>query len=258
MTRPAPEVYDLVLQARRLAARDARPALLEARALLLRAVALEPGYAPGQLALADTYLRAYARRWDEADGAPQALEAALRASHLAATLSADAPAALVLRSLALAHLGRHDEAQAMADRAIARKDIDGVTLDRLAATLVFTGEPARALAMFARARQLDPVAPPAAMASEARALFQLGRSAEAAKAGGDCATEAPTERDCLEIAAAALARQGKPDAARAMVAKLKALDPGFTADTPRARFAKSWRKAADLEALVAALRQAGA
>jgi len=254
--RPAPEVYDLLLQARLLAAKGERPALLEARALLLRAVAREPNYVPLQMALADTYRAAYERRWEETDGAVEGLEAALRSIDTALSLAADAPMGLAMRSLVLAHLGRHDEAQETARRAIAAKDADAAVLDRAARTLVLVGDSSAALDVLARARTLDPVPSPAALSVAARALFLLGRDADAAKSADACLTRAPADRDCLEIAAAAAARLDKRDAARAALAKLTALDPGFGPETPRIRFAKSYRNGRDLEAIVEALRKA--
>ncbi|TXL70016.1 adenylate/guanylate cyclase domain-containing protein [Vineibacter terrae] len=256
VTRPPPDVYDLVLQARLLAGKDARAALLQARSLLLRATAAAPGYVPAQLALADTYLAAYERRWDPADGAPEGLETALRGLDGALALTPDAPLALALRSAVLAHLGRHDDARDDARRAVGAKDTDAAVLARAAGTLVLVGDSPGALAALARARQRDPVPGSAALSVEARALFLLGRDAEAAKAAEACRARAASDRDCLETSAAALARQGKLDAARAALATLKALDPTFTADSPRLRFARSYRNGADIDAVVAALRQA--
>ena len=254
--RPAPEVYDLLLQARLLAAKGERPALLEARAVLLRAVAREPNYVPLQMALADTYRAAYERRWEATDGAMEGLEAALRSIDTALSLAADSPMGLAMRSLVLAHMGRHDEAQATAQRAIAAKDADAAVLDRAAYTLVLVGDSSAALDVLARARTLDPVPSPAALSVTARALFLLGRDADAAKSADACLARAPAERDCLEIAAAAAARLDKRDAARAALAKLTALDPGFGPETPRMRFAKSYRNGRDLDAIVEALRKA--
>lgn len=256
--RPAPEVYDLLLQARLLAAKGERPALLEARALLLRAVAREPHYVPLQMALADTYRAAYERRWEATDGAMEGLEAALRSIDAALSLAADSPMGLAMRSLVLAHMGRHDEAKEAAQRAIAAKDADAAVLDRAAYTFVLVGESSVALDVLARARTLDPVPSPAALSVAARALFLLGRDADATKSADACLVRAPAERDCLEIAAAAAARLDKGDAARSALAKLTALDPGFGPETPRMRFAKSYRNSRDLDAIVEALRKAGA
>ncbi|HEX2892073.1 MAG TPA: hypothetical protein VHP59_36870, partial [Vineibacter terrae] len=256
VTRPPPEIYDLVLQARLLAGKDDRAALLQARGLLLRATAAVPGYVPAQLALADTYLAAYERRWDTADGAPEGLETALRGLDGALMLTPDAPLALALRSAVLAHLGRHDAARDAAQRAIAARDADATVLARAAGTLMLVGDSRGALAALARARQRDPVPGASALSVEARALFLLGRDADAANAAEACRTRAASDRDCLETSAAALARQGKLDAARAALAALKALDPTFTADSPRLRFARSYRNGADIDAVVAALRQA--
>ncbi len=256
--RPSHEVYEQVLQARKLANEDSRDAVLQARALLLRATEAEPRYVPALLALADTYLIAYARRWTEADGAVEGLEAALRAADAALALMPDAPQALATRGLALAHLGRHDEARAAAGRVVNARAAETAALERAALILVFDGEPAGALDLLARARKHDPLPSPAALGVEARALFLLARDGEAVRAAESCLARHAGARDCLEIAAAALARQDKGEAARAMLARLRTLDPAFNAETPRTRFAKSWRRPADLEALITALRKAGA
>jgi TolB-like protein/class 3 adenylate cyclase len=256
--RPSHEVYEQVLQARKLANEDSRDAVLQARALLLRATEAEPRYVPALLALADTYLTAYARRWTEADGAVEGLEAALLAADAALALMPDAPQAWATRGLTLMHLGRHEEARAAAGRAVSARAADTAALERAALILVFDGEPAAALDLLARARKHDPLPSPAALAVEARALFLLARDGEAIRATEACLARHASERDCLEIAAAALARQHKADAARAMLARLRTVDPAFNADTPRTRFAKSYRRAADLDALVTALRKAGA
>jgi hypothetical protein len=256
--RPAHEIYEQVLQARKLGKEDSRESVLQARALLLRATEAEPRYVPGLLALADTYLIAYARRWSEADGTVETLEAALRAADAALALLPDAPQAWAARGLALTHLGRHEEARAAAGRVVSARTAETAALERAALILVFDGESAATLDVLAHARKHDPLPSPAALAVEARALFLVGRDGEAARAAETCLARRASERDCLEIAAAALARQDKTEAARGMLARLRTLDPAFTAETPRTRFAKSWRRPADLDALAAALRKAGA
>jgi tetratricopeptide (TPR) repeat protein len=253
VTRPAAAVYDLVLQARLLAGKDARAPLLEARALLLRAVESEPHYVPAQLALADTYLAVYVRRWDDADGTPETLDAAMRAIDEVLALTPQSPAARAMRAAVLAHLGRHDEAVAAVDQVVGARDADAATLDRAAQVLLLAGQSHKALALLERARTADPVPSPAAMATQARAEILLGRDAAAANTAEACLARAATEHDCLETAAAALARQGRLDSARSMLDKLRAIDPAYGTDTLRRRFARSYRQAGDIEAVVMAL-----
>lgn len=254
--RPAPEVYDLVLQARMLAGKDARPPLMEARTLLLRAVEMEPRYMPAQLTLAGTYLSTYARGWSETDGTPAELEAALRRIDSVLAMTEESPMSWAMRAVTLAHLGRHDDAREAADRVANARDADAASLDRAAQAWTFLGGPDTALALLARARKVDPMASSAALATQARAEFLLGRDAAAVKTTETCLARNAGERDCLEIAAAALARLDKLDAARGMVAKMRALDPDYTAETPRTRFARSYQRHTDVDALVAALRRA--
>lgn len=221
--------YDLVLQAReRFKHGSADPkALLEARSLLERAVELDPGYAVARATLGLTYIADRAQRiTGTATG--RDLEEGLRQVREAIRLEPDLALGYQVLSYGLAAGEDYEGSMRAAERAVELSPSDPDSLMSLAKAQVRFGAYAEAVASAERARRLHPFAPSHYPYIHGQALYAAGRHQEADEVLADCLLRVPDERNCLRIQVATLARLERAAEARALVARLITLDPGFS------------------------------
>jgi len=222
------EAYELVLRARRLLEQNNRSSNLEARELLARAVALDPGYAEAHVALGSAELHRTVYGWVQDAG--EALGRAETLLQRAIALDNPGSRARAHALLAIVHAtrGMQEEALVEADRALEINPSDAFVHQRRGMTLLYLGRLDEALASIDLATRLEPVGRTlASHFSGALANFALKRHA-AALAGIDRALVLyPDASDLHALRAATLAELGRLDEARQAGQEVRRVDPFF-------------------------------
>ena len=228
------EAYDLVLRARELLARADRIGNREGRALLARAVQLEPRYAEAYAWLAEAELQRAAYGWIELP------EEALRRTeeHARAALAINDPggnarAHSVLGSL-YSFTGSLHAALAESDRAIALNASDAYTHTQRGSVLLWLGRIEDSIKATETAGRFEPQLTSLRAFNLALAYFLAGR-ADAAVAV--CESYLGVERAELHaMCAAAYAEVGRADRARQAAADARRLQPFFDVKSFGGRF----------------------
>jgi TolB-like protein/Tfp pilus assembly protein PilF len=232
------DAYRLLVEARRLILRLERGAFDRAGALLVRAAALDPAFAPTQTTLADWHSLRIGQGWSpDREGDTAAIERAV-----AAALEGDAqnPRALAMLGHNEAILRRrHDDAVALFDRALAAAPNDAETLLWTVPTLAWMGQGEAAVRRAERAMALSPDDPLAFRYQHFLSIghYVRGDLAAAAEWGLRSARANPNYTSNLRVTAAALAAQGRAAEARPLAAQVMALEPGFRVGPMIARHA---------------------
>lgn len=148
------EAYDYVLRARPALQRPTRASLVEARALLRRALDLDPNYAAAHAALAETFYIAASLGFAESPAAflSRAEELAGKALSLDPN---DVRARIVLGRVQLVHQ-RYKQAEAEIDRAIAVNPNDAGAIAGRGNILMWLGHSEAAVEALEQARRIDP------------------------------------------------------------------------------------------------------
>jgi adenylate cyclase len=148
------DAYDCVLRARPALQRPTRAGLVEARALLRRAIELDPNYGAAHSALGDTFHAAVSMGWAESPDEywSRVVEQANEALRLDA---ADVRARILLGRKYIAY-NQFDEAQAQIDRAIAINPSDAEALAGRGNVLVWLGDADGAIESLELAQRIDP------------------------------------------------------------------------------------------------------
>ncbi len=229
----------------------------EANALALdhfeRAAALDPGYAAPYVHLAETHLQQMQLGWspDPTDQLAHALECVKRAI---AVDDEYAPAHGVLGQI---YLWRKDYERAVIEGecrvALNPGDAEGIAT--LAMTLVFAGEPERALDAMARAMRLDPQYPFWHLHVVGLCHFALERYDDAIAAFQRCIVRNPDSMPPHMVLAAAAALVGDMQTATSELAESKRLNPDLSLTFVSEQI--PYRRAEDIDRLVAGLKKAG-
>jgi TolB-like protein/Flp pilus assembly protein TadD len=222
------DAYRLLIEARRLILKLERSAFDQAGALLARAVALDPGFAPIRTTLADWHSLRVGQGWST----DRAADTAAVEDAVAAALAGDAQ-----NARALAMLGhnetilrrRHDDAVALFDRALAVAPNDAEALLWSAPTFAWMGDGEEAVRRARRAMALSPDDP---LAFRYQHFLSIGHYVRgdldaAAEWGLRSARANPNYTSNLRVTAAALAGAGRLAEARPLAAQVMALEPGF-------------------------------
>ena len=230
-------------------------ALDEARALLARAIELDPTYAPA-LALAGYYEAKavlFGRHADTAAGKKQALALAERA------VQADPndPLALGAYGFVCANtVGDLDRAAAFADRALTLNQNSPLLWNFAGEVLMYLGEHDRAIEYFHRSMRLNPLdSRTITNAAYLAFAYLFRRQPEEAVRWAERAVLVARNPLTYRILAASLAAADRIDEARDAMAEMLRLQPN--ACLRRSRGA-NYRRPEDLEIYVEALRKAGA
>jgi TolB-like protein/DNA-binding winged helix-turn-helix (wHTH) protein/cytochrome c-type biogenesis protein CcmH/NrfG len=245
------EAYDYVLRARPALQRPTRANIVEARALLRRAIALDPKLAEAHAALGETFHVAISMGWAESpDEYWNRVEA-----HAAEALRLDESnvrARILLARNYIAY-NRYAEAQVQIDRAIAVNPSDADALAGRGNILVWLGRTDAAIETLELAQRIDP------------ALNAFDRFALSLAYYLDRRYEASIEQALLNlrlnadahfsqaVLAAAYAQSGRTQDAARVVEIVRRTDPTFEGAT----FGNKFLNPADLEHLREGLRKAG-
>jgi tetratricopeptide (TPR) repeat protein len=245
------EAYDYVLRARPALQHPTRAEIAEARALLRRAIELDPGYAAAHAALAETYYIATSMGWAESPTAfmDRAEESALRALALD---NAEVRARVILGRIHIFHQ-RYKEAEAEIERAIAINPNDARSLAGRGNILMWLGRTDAAIEALERAQRIDPDLSPIDRFALGLAYYLKRRydaAIEQAELNLRGTSGASFSRVVLAAAYAQLGRAG--DTARA-AAEVRRTDPTFDPQ----EFGTKFLSPADLEHLRDGMRKAG-
>jgi adenylate cyclase len=228
------QAYDLMLQARaryKHGGKDAA-ALLAARALLFRALELDPGYAAARAELGMTYIADVAQKLsgqtNQAD-----LEKGLTEARQAVRLDPNLAAGYQVLSYGLSVAGDYPGALQAAQRAAELNPNDPDSLMALAKAQVRFGSYDEAVRNAERARRLHPMAPEYYTYVHGQALYAAGRLEEAESVLRECLIRAPADPSCLLISAAVQSAAGNLKAAQETMANLLKADPNFSLASER-------------------------
>lgn len=245
------EAYDLVLRARPALQRPARASVVEARALLRRAIDLDPNYAAAHAALAETFYVAVSMGWAESPAAFLSRAEGLAGKALSLD-NAEVRARVILGRIQIFYQ-RYEQAKAELDRAIAINPNDAHAIAGRGNILMWLGQTDAAIEALELARRIDPELN--AIDRFALSLvYYLKRRYDAAieQAERDLRTTEGAHFSRILLAAAYAQRDQAEDAAR-IADLIRRLDPTFDPQT----FGSKFLNPADLEHLRDGLRKAG-
>jgi adenylate cyclase len=249
------EAYELVLRARQAFRAFSRDSAIEARALIERAVALDPNSSSAWDLLARILTRAYIVPWGASYLDIAVLERARDAALTAIRLDPANAVAHAALGYALVWLRDYERGLGALRTAIALNPNDAEVYRGYADALGFSGDHEGSLAAFARAQELDPFSPPIVMALSARAHNMLGRYEQALPLARTCAERAATLPACFLNLAVAAQGLGQMDVARRAVEQLIELNPR-TSVTSQLQLVQ-FRSAKDTRRYAEGLRRAG-
>ncbi|MCA1406706.1 tetratricopeptide repeat protein [Ensifer sp. IC3342] len=228
------QAYDLVLKARdryKHGSKDAE-ALMAARALLHRALELDPGYAAARANLGMTYIVDFAQNLS-GRATRTDVETGLSEARQAVRLDPNLAVGYQVLSFGLSVAGDYAGAMQAAQRAVELNPNDPDSLMALAKAQVRFGSYDEAVRNAERARRLHPMAPEYYTYVYGQALYAAGRLDEADQVLRECLIRAPREADCLLIHTAVLTQRGDVQGARRAMAQLTEVDPQFSLATER-------------------------
>ena len=245
------EAYDYVLQARPALQRPTRAEIVKARALLRRAIELDPNYATAYSALAETYYTATSMGWAESPTAylARAEELALKAVALD---HAEVRARVILGRIHIFHQ-RYKEAEIEIERAIAINPNDAQSLAGRGNILMWLGRTDAAIEALEAARRIDPELNAMDRFALGMTYYLKGRYDAAIEQAELNLRDNAGAHFARVLLAAAYAQQGRADEAARVAAAIRGADPTFD---PR-EFGTKFLSAADLAQLREGLRKAG-
>jgi TolB-like protein/cytochrome c-type biogenesis protein CcmH/NrfG len=236
------DAYDLFLRALVLYDRMTREANDAARALLERAIELDPNYA-APLTLLNLFLDCrITQGWSTA--AEVAAESR-RCVQLALQIDNHDPDVLASEARTAAYLdGRHQEAISLIQRSLAANPNSVMARTMAGWIYVYAGQPEPAIAHLQMAMRLNPrdQADFQAWIALSHAFLQLGRDGEALDAARQATQRAPNYIASWRVLAAILALTGRHDEAQTAMATVLRLAP--TMSLTRMKSMPTWTEAA--------------
>lgn len=228
--------------------------IYEARRLLDRALELDPGYARAHALLAATYMATWVNPLDSDLLNPEALDRAHRSAQAAVQLDPNLPQGhgelghvLLHRRQIAAAIGEFERACALNPNFIHW---------RHGATLIFAGEPEKAVEVLKSQMLRDPFYPVQALSFLGYAYFVARRYNEAIPPLHEAVHRAPNFRPAHLFLAATFSRLGRTQEARSEAAHVLRLDPGFTiSGTPK--LTAPFKNERDFKHFTDSLRAAG-
>jgi adenylate cyclase len=246
------EAYDYFMRARSLLLQFNPAALLEARAILERALEIDPGLAQGYAYLAISYGTEYLNGWNNAG--PDRLEKCLELARKAYETDDSEPLSCNALAIALMWHRRLDEAAGMARRAIELDPNFSEAHGCLGYVLDFSGRHEEAIEQFEMALRLDPEFN-LWMHALGRAQFALARYAEAEATFRRRLIYLPRSDVTRVYLASLYGHTGRVEEARGMWRELMEINPKYTIEHTLRILPYTNR--APLEHLVEGLRKAG-
>jgi tetratricopeptide (TPR) repeat protein len=250
------EAYDYYLRAEQAARTGFRPQLREALRLYEKATAVDPSFA--QAFAADARTAAYVMRnnYDDVLSGPVARKRAYE--HASKALEIDSEAPLPFSVLAVLQVvdGRHEEALASAERAVALGPSEAEAHAALSLVLTFSSRHADAVAAVQTAAQLNPNLPTGDRIVAGLAFLLNDQPERAIDILERARAEAPNVDDIHVVLTAAYTLTGRTDAARGAAAEAVRLSPNLCVELYRVNFSYL-RSDQDLAKILDALRAGG-
>jgi TolB-like protein/DNA-binding winged helix-turn-helix (wHTH) protein/Tfp pilus assembly protein PilF len=245
------EAYDYVLRARPALQRPTRANNAEARALLRRAIKIDPNSAAAYSALAETYYIAVAMGW--AESPREFLSRSEEVANKALSLDpSQVRAQVTLGRIHLFH-DRHDQAVAELDRAVKANPSDSHALAGRGNVLMWLGRTDAAVEALERAQRIDPELNPIDRFALSLAYYLKRRYAAAAEqAELNLRENAGANFSRIVLVASYAQLERLEDAAR-IAQEIRRLDPAFDPGT----FGNKFLNPRDLQHLREGFRKAG-
>jgi adenylate cyclase len=245
------EAYDCVLRARPVLRSPERAGIVEARALLRRAIQIDPNYAAAYAALAETFYIAVSMGWAESptEFLGQAEELANKALKLDDT---EVRAHVILGRIDIFHR-RYAEGEAEMNRALAINPNDAQAIAGRGNALMWLGRSDAAIDALEQAQRIDPTLNPLDRFALSLAYYLKGYWDAAIDQAELNLRQTPGARFSRIVLAAAYAQDDQQAAAARVAAQVRRLDPTFDPQ----EFGTKFLNPIDLETLRAGLRKAG-
>lgn len=223
------------------------------RRFLEKAIAVDPGYARAHAALSMTYVSSWVHRWDDSCPWSHALDHAYQCAQRSVLLGPNLPESHLSLGWTLLWMRQHDAAIAEFERASVLNP--NFTNWRYPLSLVYAGEPKRAIETLVVHMRLDPFYEPYAPSTLGFAYYLLKRYAKALPHFLACVSRAPNMPAGRKGLAATYAQLGRFDDARAQAKELLRAEPFFT--IKGAPPVVAFKRPEDAEHVAIGLRKAG-
>ena len=224
--------YDLVLRGRDLKFSFLPEDIKKAQDLFERALALDPGYGPAHVGLGWAYINQWSTGMTN-DAA--VLDKAKEQADLALEDNPALSEAYILEAWIQLWRKNHDQAVALAQKAVEVAPNDSLALSNLASILVWADRPQEALEAINKAVRLNPLDQEEYVCSLAHTYIFTGRVDEAIRILEKRRRERPRDSLSLFLLANAYARAGRTGEARDMIGRLMKLMPNYTPEMARER-----------------------
>jgi len=248
-----PEAFDCFLRGRELWWRHTKEANGQARDLLMRAIELDPNFAPAYAFLAAAHVHDYLNQWSVAPS--QSLELADEAAGRAVALDDRYPYAQFSLAMINVWMRRHDEAIRAAENSIALDPNFANGYANRAVILHYAGRSEEALPCFERAMALDPLCPNMWLHFQGQVYFQLRRYEEAEAVLKRRIFRFPETDVSRVLLAATYGQMGRLEEAREQWREALRVNPNYSLEHRRKTL--PYKNPADFEAVVEGLRKAG-
>jgi len=245
------EAYDLYLRARPALARPSRLGNVEARALLRRAIQLDPGYATAHAALAETYHLDVSLGWAQSPAV--SLKRAEQAASEALRLDGSEQRARIILGRIHLFYSRYEQANAEMERAIAINASDAQALAGKGNILMWMGEIDAAIETLELAQKIDPELNAVDRFSLGMAYLLKKRYAAAVEQAELNIRNSSGASFSYVVLAAAYAQLGRAEDAARVVGVVRKMNPAFDPD----QFGNKLRNMRDLIQLREGFRKAG-
>ena len=246
------EAYDHLIRGKSCILQFSAAGMVEARTMLERALAIDPGLTQAYAFLSIIHSTEYVNAWNGRTA--NDLEHALWLARKACETAAFEPASHDALTLALMWMRRLDEAEAVAQRAGELDPNASQAYGALGSVLHFAGQQGRALEALEQALRLDPQFH-VWMHALGRVQFTLERYADAEATFKRRLIHMPTSDITRAYLASLYGHTGRHDEARRLWEELMAINPRYTVE--HSRRVLPYRDATPFEHFVQGLRNAG-
>jgi tetratricopeptide (TPR) repeat protein len=245
------DAYDCLLRARSALQRPTRGGIVEARALLRRAIELDPNYAAAHSALGETFHVAVSMGWAESpDEYWKRVEN--NANEALRHDDSDVRARILLARRYIAY-NQYEDAEAQIALAIANNPNDADALAGRGNVLVWLGKTDDAIETLELAQRIDPELNAFDRFALSLAYYLKGRYTASIEQAELNQRKNSDARFNQVILAAAYAQANRPEDAKRMAESIRRVDPTFEAAT----FGNKFHVPKDLANLREGLRKAG-
>jgi adenylate cyclase len=245
------EAYDLVLRGRALLSRSTRSANAQARDLFERAITLDPNYAPAYVGLGQVNMAASNTGWTE--DPVEARERAEKLAEKAIALDDLSSSAHALLGEVAVNFGDYDRALDELKRAIGLNGSDAQGYDGLLTVLLYSGDPAGAIAAGETLTQFQPELPDSTALRLGVAYVLADRGADAIRILEPVVGHNPRDLYASVMLAVAYAAVGRQQQADELAKTVRQRFPTFSRD----RFGSALRDPSLRAKLDRALESAG-